>query len=476
MTFFFAGEALLAALVLNRLIGGGAASSVRGRWWIPVGAGFALVLVWGLFLMRRDLFWAVEYNPIYIRSRGQGTGIMPYRDWSAHNLWLGLRITLGVAAAGSLLWALCGGRGRSGMAGRRELWAAAVPAVAAVELVLLAFPFQKLTHATRYAQTYYTETELTRALKETHRDGRALWLDDVVDWRVDQNQPEVYPNRMVMHGLPEARGYDPVNARWIGAWFNLLAGSPVEQPPGGFMLIGDVTRPAWLTLMGVESVISYQDLSQVTGLEFERRFPFPGAMTLGLWRNERFRGMAFAAPGPRVPNSPNLQGWTAELIVSYRAAKDPATDPLAAIAIHPASLGPGPPLAQAVDERFRVTPQSEPSAPNRFAYEVDYPQPALLCLSQSAYGGWGVKIDGRHAPLGRLSGVFLAAAIPAGRHEVVFEFIPQGLVLGRWVSLFTVVLLLYGLARQWISRPPRVKGPRQGTDKAEQNKSPETSA
>jgi hypothetical protein len=112
-----------------------------------------------------------------------------------------------------------------------------------------------------------------------------------------------------MQGLPQARGYDPVNARWIGEWFNLLAGREPGPNPGGFMFVPKILRPAWLTLAGVETIVAYTPLDGVPGLKPVARFDFPPdpqvpgatATTATVWRNERFRGRASPRRGPCWP-------------------------------------------------------------------------------------------------------------------------------------------------------------------------------
>ncbi|MCL5269317.1 MAG: YfhO family protein [bacterium] len=287
-------------------------------------------------------------------------------------------------------------------------------------------------------------------LRAEHRGGRILWLDNVNYWQFDQNQPEIYPNRLVMRDLPEARGYDPVNARWIGQWFNLLAGHDLDANPQGFMFVEQIERPAWLTLMGVETVVSYLDPGPVEGLRLvkELKFPPPPELprsaggTLKVWRNERFRGMAFAAPAPQsAANALEAQLRSAELAADPRRPADQAI----VIDGLPPEEAAG--LARSVDSRFKVAPL--PAGPNSFSYAVEYPTPALLCLAQSAWGGWGATIDGELAPLYTMCGTFLAVVVPAGRHEVVFEFVPDGLTLGRMIGLLALVVLLYGSVRSW---------------------------
>lgn len=437
MIFFFAGEALVAAVALHALLRARVVHR-EARAWIALGAAVALALVWAPFAMRVPIWGEIGCAlPGFFIQRGAVANTALFEQASAHALVTGLSVSAGVAMAAAILWALAGARGTL----PHLAWA--LPALAALELFVLALPFQKTTFFTKYEETFYPQTQLVKTLQSEHRGGRVLWLDDVISWTVDQNQPEIYPNRLVMHGLPEARGYDPVNARWIGMWMNLLAGRPAEANPRGFMFTPQIALPAWLTLMGVESVVSYTNLSTIPGLKPVWQRPFREG-TLTVWRNERFQGMAFAAGMPKVTRD-EIQA----LLVSAGLAANPATPPAQAVAVTQAMFGEAPPqLAPQVDERFVV--KKLESIPNQFRYEVDYPAPALLCLAQSAYGGWSATVDGEPVQPGMMSGAFLAAAVPAGKHVVVFDFLPEGLAMGRMISLAALVALAYGLARVWM--------------------------
>jgi hypothetical protein len=107
-------------------------------------------------------------------------------------------------------------------------------------------------------------------------------------------------------------------------------------------------------------------------------------------------------------------------------------------------------MARNVESGFTVEPRD--AGPNAFEFNVDYPQAAGLGFAQSAYGGWTARIDGEDAPLGRMNGAFLMTYVPAGRHEVRFEFYPEGLALGRMLSLAALAVLVYGLGRGVVLR------------------------
>jgi uncharacterized membrane protein YfhO len=63
-------------------------------------------------------------------------------------------------------------------------------------------------------------------------------------------------------------------------------------------------------------------------------------------------------------------------------------------------------------------------------------------LLEQFFPGWSATIDGQAVRTERWNGAFQAIVIPAGRHRVVFSFIPPRLQLGAGVSLIALALLL----------------------------------
>ena len=467
MLFEQSGLGLLAAIGLHRILTGQAR---RAAVQILAVAASAIVLaaLWILYALHRDL-WDNLGNELVVRA-GRVLDRRSYSAQSQHLLAITIRCSVLLAAGACVLWALAAGRRGA------FLWAPALLATA--ELAALALPFQSTgdpfrssVRVGRYEEQFYPRTPLVEALLREHRGGRVLWLDDTHFWVVDQNQPEIYPNRLAMHRLPESRGYDPVNARWIGEWMNLLTGRDAGENPAGFMHVLDIARPAWLSVMGVESVVSYEDLSGVPGLEPVARFLFPSApdvlpsliprlpglvidpatgypaTRLTLWRNTRFLGEAFAAPMPRLTRE---REPAAARLLSAQLARDPAAAPESVIVIPDVLLASGTIPAPEVDASFTVRALEKGN--HRRVFETDAPAPMLLAWAMSAWPGWSASLDGEPVPIAPMSGTFWAVPVPAGRHQVAFEYLPPPLIGGLWVSIGAAVVMLYGLIRGLILR------------------------
>jgi uncharacterized membrane protein YfhO len=74
-------------------------------------------------------------------------------------------------------------------------------------------------------------------------------------------------------------------------------------------------------------------------------------------------------------------------------------------------------------------------------------------LSEIAYPGWRVRVDGQAAPMKPVIGLLRGVELPPGAHRVVFRFVPLSVMLG----LAALLLGLVGFV--WVShRQRRVLG------------------
>ena len=98
-------------------------------------------------------------------------------------------------------------------------------------------------------------------------------------------------------------------------------------------------------------------------------------------------------------------------------------------------------------------------APERVSVRTESADPALLVLSDSFYPGWSATVDGVPAPILATNVLFRGVVVPAGSHEVIFEFAPSGWVAGLWLAALGGLLLLLALsAALWLRRTRRTGG------------------
>lgn len=116
-----------------------------------------------------------------------------------------------------------------------------------------------------------------------------------------------------------------------------------------------------------------------------------------------------------------------------------------------------------VDKRFAddlkgFTPQADSAAtikldsyrPNKLVYTSNAASEQLAVFSEVYYQpGWNAYIDGKPAPHFRVDWILRGMLIPAGEHQIVFEFKPQGYIIAANVeaySSFLILLLLIAVA------------------------------
>jgi hypothetical protein len=85
------------------------------------------------------------------------------------------------------------------------------------------------------------------------------------------------------------------------------------------------------------------------------------------------------------------------------------------------------PLAPSISQELPL-PELQMWSPERI--EIQAQGPGLLVLSEVAYPGWRVRVDGVPQPLEIVDGPFRAVRLTPGEHEAVFEYRPLSLWLG----------------------------------------------
>jgi len=90
-------------------------------------------------------------------------------------------------------------------------------------------------------------------------------------------------------------------------------------------------------------------------------------------------------------------------------------------------------------------------ANQRVAVDVVLTSPGILVLSEMAYPGWAVRVNGRPAEPLRVYGLLRGVALPAGQWRVEWRFEPLIAYLGLAISLLTAV----AVAVAWFGWRPR---------------------
>ncbi|MDD2436476.1 MAG: YfhO family protein [Massilibacteroides sp.] len=81
--------------------------------------------------------------------------------------------------------------------------------------------------------------------------------------------------------------------------------------------------------------------------------------------------------------------------------------------------------------------------PNRLTYSTESASDQLAVFSEVYYQpGWGVTIDGKPASHFRADWTLRAMIVPAGKHEIIFEFYPKAYVVAANISSYSSFLIL----------------------------------
>jgi hypothetical protein len=87
------------------------------------------------------------------------------------------------------------------------------------------------------------------------------------------------------------------------------------------------------------------------------------------------------------------------------------------------------------------------SSPQRVEIDAALDAAGLVVLADVYYPGWELTIDGEPAPIYRVNRIMRGAAVPAGKHHLVYTYSPSSFRVGRMISVAGLGLLaLLGVA------------------------------
>jgi len=104
---------------------------------------------------------------------------------------------------------------------------------------------------------------------------------------------------------------------------------------------------------------------------------------------------------------------------------------------------------------------------NRVALESEASQPGWLVLTDTAYPGWQATLDGKPAKWQIADYAFRALPVPAGKHEIIWSYLPASFKVGGFISLFALGILCSGWAA---SRPRPTPAPKENLKKPHEPK------
>ncbi len=84
--------------------------------------------------------------------------------------------------------------------------------------------------------------------------------------------------------------------------------------------------------------------------------------------------------------------------------------------------------------------------PNRIVVRAE--GPGTLALSEMAYPGWRVRVDGEAAEMEPVKELLRGVELPAGEHRVLFRFVPLSVYVGLLGWLVGMVAMVWVGRRQ----------------------------
>jgi len=295
-----------------------------------------------------------------------------------------------------------------------------------------------------FQEKFYPKTELSQFLRSAiEARQRIVWTDDVFWWQYDQNQLELYPNRAMVQGLYDTRGYDPVFLRTYGELFNAVGYLPNERSPGGLLKLEQIHNPHLLSLLNVRYILTYNPDVHPAGCELIKRFP----SGLYVYENKNAFGNAFLRNSFPVADEVKDQILKAMWSPKFPHDKWAITQDR-----NPYMRKPGEKGTQG--ESVRVLEY----APNRREYEAVVKDSDTLVFSEVYYPGWKIYVDGKPVPSNIVDHALLAVFLPPGAHRVVCLFRPFSFMMGAFISFLTLLGLLIGcIVNLWRTKWKRVE-------------------
>ncbi len=211
-------------------------------------------------------------------------------------------------------------------------------------------------------------------------------------------------------GVRIVGGYEPTITREADWYGNLLAGRSED----GYSVNFQVRGPSpWLDRMAASHVlIDARDPSVQRGFSL---WPVVASLTSGRQLRQNPKPMARLAWAQTIAVDPDSKS------VIGRLTQTPPETPVLAEAL-PHTPGAGGPLQLLED------------TPQRVVAQVSATAPAVLVLRDALAPGWHASVDGQVQPIVRADGLFRAVAVPAGQHQVVWQFAAPGLQAGLVAS------------------------------------------
>jgi hypothetical protein len=308
----------------------------------------------------------------------------------------------------SVAVALAGGLSLLQPATRNARWSALVCGVVLVDLVFAGWGLNPTTDRSVYAVGVRESGAIGRSFISAALE-QQVKFDDL--FRFDRFEAAGdgqaarragLPNTLMLDGVPCANNFDPLVPARFAAWMETVEGLPPDRQASLLRLMGVDRRAERTASPGIEWV------------------PLSGAARWRLIADAQWVGSE--AEALAVVTGSEFDPETSVVLEGERRGQQGQGDAEGSIVILKESMG------------------GEVTA--RIATRTG----AWFVLSDVWYPGWKVRIDGQPERGYPADGVFRAAWVPGGEHEVEWIYRPPSFTIGAWVSGLGLILMgLVGL-------------------------------
>jgi hypothetical protein len=312
----------------------------------------------------------------------------------------------------------------------QDLTLSIIVTVAVLESLVLVPQFMTSTLAYDLAQP----TPIVEFLKKQTARGRTYSTQGLIPL-----------TQAVSHGIETVDGYDPVQLEYYVTWLNSSSGCDLAgySPSVPTCASPEIEPNAYLDAQPDGKLLGLGHVQYiVTNHELTRwSSPIWQSNSERIYKNEDMLPPAFVVS--QVIEESNDAAAMALLRDS---------DPLL-VAIVPRL-----PSATPMDDWQQQQAMVIQTSPNMLHVEVE--GPGWLVVGEVWAPGWQAALDGKPVEVHRTDVAFLGLPLPAGSHQVDFEYAPLGWTWGRWVSFATAVFLLVSTTLILLSEPRNRIGPR----------------
>ena len=98
-------------------------------------------------------------------------------------------------------------------------------------------------------------------------------------------------------------------------------------------------------------------------------------------------------------------------------------------------------LGKAVEQDTTSVVSLTSYEPNRLKYDLRSGKGGIVVFSEIYYPGWTATIDGQPADHFRVDYMLRALNVPAGHHQIHFEFAPDSVRRGDTLSMVCIIIL-----------------------------------